>query len=221
MIDIEKYIFRLIDSLKHQFGSRLLYVGLQGSYLRGEATSKSDIDIMVVIENLGVTDLKHYRTLLQSMEHFDKSCGFICSKGDLAGWNPLEIQNLLNSTEDHYGKLIDLVPSYTEQDTRNFIKMSINNLYHEICHRFIHAECNSSIEALARSYKNVFFILQNLYFLQTGVNIKTKAELLPRLTEKHHAVLKRSMELTSGVGHDFEDSFELLFSWCQENLASL
>ncbi|MBQ9141799.1 MAG: nucleotidyltransferase domain-containing protein [Lachnospiraceae bacterium] len=36
-----------MDSTKDEFGDRLLYVGLQGSYLRGEATESSDIDIMV------------------------------------------------------------------------------------------------------------------------------------------------------------------------------
>ncbi len=145
MIDIENYIWQLIELLKQQFASRLLYVGLQGSYLRGEATESSDIDIMVVIDVLGVSDLDAYRTAIQSLEHFDKSCGFICSKEDLANWNPLEICHLLNCTKDYFGVLGELVPTYSENDIRNFIKMSVNNLYHEICHRYIHADLNKSI----------------------------------------------------------------------------
>ncbi|MBQ2786295.1 MAG: nucleotidyltransferase domain-containing protein [Oscillospiraceae bacterium] len=110
MIDIENYISQLIKSLKGQFGSRLLYVGLQGSYLRGEDTEQRDIDIMVIIEELSVSDLQHYRTIIQSLGHFEKSCGFICSKADLLNWNPLEIQHLLNGTKDYYGTLIDFTP---------------------------------------------------------------------------------------------------------------
>ena len=34
-MDIQVYLSRLIDGLTHTFGDRLLYVGLQGSYLRG------------------------------------------------------------------------------------------------------------------------------------------------------------------------------------------
>lgn len=49
MVDIENYISRLIDLLLDRFGSRLLYVGLQGSYFRAEATDSSDIDIMVCL----------------------------------------------------------------------------------------------------------------------------------------------------------------------------
>ena len=133
MIDINNYIARLTDLLKQQFGSRLLYVGLQGSYLRGEATESSDIDIMVVIDGLDMSDLAAYRSAIESLEHFDKSCGFICSKADLANWNPLEICHLLNTTKDHLGVLAELIPAYTREDIKNFIKMSVNNLYHELC----------------------------------------------------------------------------------------
>lgn len=56
MVDIENYISRLIDLLLDRFGSRLLYVGLQGSYFRAEATDSSDIDIMVILDRLHISD---------------------------------------------------------------------------------------------------------------------------------------------------------------------
>lgn len=34
MLQCENYLQQLIPSLQHTFGNRLLYVGLQGSYLR-------------------------------------------------------------------------------------------------------------------------------------------------------------------------------------------
>ncbi len=60
-------------------------IGLQGSYLRNEETENSDIDIMAVIDNLSVEDLKTYQKALISVGNFDKSCGFICGKADLYG----------------------------------------------------------------------------------------------------------------------------------------
>lgn len=221
MINIENYISKLIDFLQYQYGSRLLYVGLQGSYLRGEATDNSDIDVMVVIDELNISDMDHYRTIIQSLEQPEKSCGFICSKADLANWNPLEIWHLVNGTKDYYGVLRELVPAYTEYDIRNFIKLSLNNLYHEICHRYIHAEPSKSITKLPGTYKSVFFILQNLYYLKHSEYIATKAELLPLLDGKNHAILERAMELNNGISHDFSESFELLFTWCQDTLKSL
>lgn len=221
MVDITKYIAQLIDLLKHQYGERLTYVGLQGSYLRGEATDKSDIDIMVVIENLNINDLDCYRTIISAMEEPEKSCGFICSKADLKNWNPLEIPNLLNNTKDYYGVLNQLVPFYTEHDIRNFIKISINNLYHELCHRYIHAEKNENIEQLPYSYKNVFFILQNMYYLESRKYIPTKSELLPLLLGRNHAVLKRAIQLSNGMKYDFTENFHLIFTWCQDTMKIL
>ena len=221
MVDIKDYIRQLTDLLKQKFDSRLLYVGLQGSYLRGEATPNSDIDIMVVIDGLGIADMDAYRSIIESLSHFDKSCGSICAREDLANWNPLEIGHLLNTTKDYYGLLRDFVPGYTQQDIRNFIKLSLNNLYHEICHRYIHAGRDLNMEALPGSYKGVFFILQNLYYLRHGVFAATKAELLELLEGRDRAVLERALELNRGIPHEFADSFELLFAWCQESLKSI
>ena len=94
MVNIDKYISELISHLKDKFESRLLYVGLQGSYLRCEATETSDIDIMVIIDELSVSDLKAYRSIIENMEHFEKSCGFICSKDDLLNKSLTDLKDL-------------------------------------------------------------------------------------------------------------------------------
>ena len=221
LVNIHTYIQQLIGLLKTKFESRLLYVGLQGSYLRGEATESSDIDIMVVIDALSVNDLTAYRTIIESMDYFDRSCGFICSKTDLENWNPLEINHVLNSTKDYYGVLSDLIPVYTETDIRNFIKMSLNNLYHSLCHGYIHAQRSDFATSLPAIYKGVFFILQNLYALTDGKFISTKAELLSLLEGRNHGVLKRSMELCNGAPCYFDQDFEFLFTWCQDTMRSL
>lgn len=221
MFNVENYISKLMQLSKDKFGSRLLYVGLQGSYLRNEAKENSDIDIMIIIDGLKKSDLEAYRSIIKNMDHFDKSCGFICSKEDLKNWNPLEICHLINSTKDYYGKLVDFVPKYSQCDIRNFVKININNLYHEICHRYIHSNNNKDIEQLSLSYKSTFFILQNLYYLNNNQFIKTKSELLSLLDGNNFEILNRSMQLNSGMEFDFDDSFELLFNWCQDTLKSL
>ena len=221
MIDTEAYIDQLKKKLIQRFGTRLVYMGLQGSYLRGEATDSSDIDVMVVLEKLSVSDLDHYREIIREMDHFERSCGFICSKMDLANWNPLEIWQLLNGTKDCHGTLRQLVPAYTKEDIRTFVKLSLNNMYHEICHRYIHSGYEKNKAKLAGTYKGVFFILQNVYYLRNGVYIGTKAELLSLLGGNDQAVLLRSIELSNGIADDFPESFELLFNWCQNTLSTL
>ena len=94
MIDIRAYMRELVGTLKTVFENRLLYVGLQGSYLRAEATEKSDIDVMVVIDEMKPNDLKEYKKVLKEIGNYDKSCGFICGSKELLNWNPQEICHL-------------------------------------------------------------------------------------------------------------------------------
>ncbi len=220
-LDIDAYLTHLIPLLRQQFGPRLLYVGLQGSYLRGEATEHSDVDIMVVLDGLTMADLKAYRAVIQSLEAPEKSCGFICGKEELSHWNPLEICHLLHTTRDVEGVLHPLVPAFTQEDVRNYVKVSVGNLYHELCHRFVHRGAVRSREALPGTYRGVFFILQNLCWLRQGRFAATKAELLTLLSGQDHAVLARAIALARQEAFDFDDSFTLLLTWCQNTLKTL
>ena len=221
MIEIDKYISTLIKKLNQHFSSNLLYVGLQGSYFRGEANDNSDIDIMVVLKKLELNDLTEYRKIIQSIDYSEKSCGFICSEEDLKNWNPLEICHLKHTTKDYFGCLSDLIPGYSTIDILNFIKISINNLYHEICHRYIHSTFENNLVNLPYSYKNVFFILQNIYFIKTGNFAITKNELLSLSNSDDYKILKYSLDIQNNTNFDFEDYFSPLLKWCQQTLIEI
>lgn len=221
MFRVDEYLHDLVISMKEVFGDRLLYVGLQGSYLREEATENSDIDIMVIINNLSVQDLDTYREIISQMEDYEKSCGFICGLDELSKWNPLELCHILHSTKDYYGKLSLLTPEYSERDIINFIKVSLGNLYHEMCHRYLHADRRKNYQKLPMTYKNVFFILQNVYYLKTGVFCVTKKELLGILNETDKEIMEMSLEISSNETYNFEQAFEKLFLWCQKMLTKL
>ena len=218
MFRVDEYLNKLIISMKDVFGDRLLYVGLQGSYLREEATENSDIDIMVIIDNLSMQDLDSYREIITQMEHYEKSCGFICGMDEFTKWNPLELCHILYSTKDYYGKLSLLIPEYSEEDIINFIKLSLGNMYHEMCHRYLHADRIQNYQKLPMTYKNVFFILQNIYYLRTDVFCLTKKELLCKLDETDKEIMSLSLEINSNEVYDFEQAFEKLFLWCQRTL---
>ena len=70
-------------------------------------------------------------------------------------------------------------------------------------------------------FMGVFSSTTTVFAEEYNQYIATKAELLPLLSNKHRPVLERSVELDSGIFHSFSDSFELLFTWCQETLVSL
>jgi len=216
MLRIDTYIDELIGLLKQNFSSRLLYVGLQGSYLRGEADENSDIDIVVILDRLSIQDMDTYRNIIS--ESGDKSCGFICGESDIKNWNPCEICQLIHTTKDYYGRLSELVPTYTAEDERTYIKISLDNMYHELCHRYIHDSREKNIIKLPCTYKFVFFILQNIHFQNTGDYILTKQELLSQLPEEDKRVLLKAMELKNKKEYDFDEYFSALFKWCQNSI---
>jgi hypothetical protein len=221
MFRIDEYIDELTGKLIDDFGERLEYVGLQGSYLRHEETENSDIDVMVVIDNISVEDLNTYQKTLVSIGNYDKSCGFICGKTDLEHWNPLEIFHLLNTTKDYYGELKNLVPTYTIEDERNYVKLNLNNLYHEICHRYIHTDREYNISRLPITCKSVFFIMQHLYYLDSGNFILTRRELLECVQGEDRTVLELSMSLQNHSDYDFDSAFSILFNWCKNMLSKI
>ena len=212
MFDLDRYLNSLILSCREAFGERLLYVGLQGSYLRGEAHENSDIDVMVILDRLSVQDTDRYREVLKRIGFYERSCGFICGRDELLRWTPLEVCQLCHTTKDLYGTLADYLPSATWEDEINYVKLSLGNLYHELCHRYIHADRKRNVAAFRGSCKGVFFLMQNLHYLESGRFILTKKELKEAVSEEDRRVLELA-ELPDGF--DFDQAFSALFAWCQ------
>lgn len=217
-MDIQAYLNRLIGGLTHTFGDRLLYVGLQGSYLRGEATETSDMDVMVIFDEIDASTLDTYRELLISVGDYDRSCGFVCSREDMAAWNTPEVCHLLHTTRNLYGRLADFAPAYTREDVIQYVKVSVGNLYHELCHRYIHASRETNQSHLPMTCKAVFFILQNVHYLKTGRFAATKKELLEALEGDDREILALSLRLSEGESPDFDNAFAELLRWCQGTL---
>ena len=212
MFDLDKYLADLIKSCRSAFGKRLLYMGLQGSWLRGEAHENSDIDIMVILDGFSVRDMDTYREILKEIGFYEKSCGFICGKDEMKCWNPLEVCQLRHTTKDLVGVLTDYLPPATREDEINYVKLSLGNLYHELCHRYIHADRDKNRAKFRGTCKSVFYLIQNLHFLESGCFILRKTDLKEAAAEEDRIVLELA-DLPDS--YDFDQAFTSLFAWCQ------
>ena len=213
MVDLNDYLQKLIPECRFVFGERLLYVGLQGSYLRGEANETSDIDIMVIIDDFSVKDMDAYRGILEKIGDSEKACGFICGRDEIERWTPLEICQLKYTTKDLYGVLTDYLPAASREDEINYVKFSLGNLYHELCHRYIHADREKNILKFRRTCKGLFFLIQNMHYLESGRFITTKRELKASVAEDDRLMLSMA-ELPDDF--DFDRAFSSVFAWCQD-----
>ena len=99
MFDLDSYLNDLISNCRAAFRERLLYVGLQGSWLRGEAHEGSDIDVMVILDQFFIQDMDRYREILKKIGFYERSCGFICGRDELLCWNPLEVRSEEHTSE--------------------------------------------------------------------------------------------------------------------------
>ena len=213
VFDQNEYLKKLITDCRNVFGDRLLYLGLQGSHLRGEADENSDIDIMVILDGFSVEDMDEYRVILDGAGYAEKACGFICGRDEMIRWNPMEVCQLRHTTKDLVGTLDDYLPDASRVDEINYVSISLGNLYHELCHRYIHADRDKNVRKFRGTCKGLFFLIQNLFYLESGAFITTKRELKMLVSEADGRMLSMA-ELPDDF--DFDTAYRLVFRWCQD-----
>ena len=74
MIDIATWMQNFLQTLNETFRDRVWFVGLQGSFARGEATETSDIDVVVILDELSATDIQTYNDMLDTMTYRELIC---------------------------------------------------------------------------------------------------------------------------------------------------
>jgi predicted nucleotidyltransferase len=90
MIEITAWTNTFLNTLNDHFGDRVWFVGLQGSFARGEATENSDIDMVVILDELSALDVVTYKAMLDTLPHRELICGFLSGKNEILNWEPSE-----------------------------------------------------------------------------------------------------------------------------------
>jgi predicted nucleotidyltransferase len=207
MINKESWMKKITEKLKNHFGDRLLFVGLQGSYVRGEQTEKSDFDVVVVLDKLEMPDLVAYRKMVDAMPEPGKACGFIGGREQLRNWPKYDLLQFAKETEARYGALDGILPPVTVEDVKESVKIGAANIYHFAAHTFVHAPKESLPQAARGLYKAAAFVIQTNHYAQTGQYITSKTELLPKLSGAEKEILALVLDKS-----DKEETPEQLFS---------
>ena len=214
--DINTWMKAYMDELKNLFGSRLLFIGLQGSYSRGEATDSSDIDAVVILDHATPKDLKAYCAMLDSLPNREKVCGFISGQQELIHWERSDLFQFYHDTTPVFGSIDFLLPLIAREDIHRAIRIGACNIYHMCGHNMVHEKDGEILKAL---YKSAAFTVQAVYFAQTGTYIKQKVELISMLQQPEREILKTVIALKqqpSLAQTEFSRLSELLFQWATE-----
>ena len=217
VFEIETWLQDFTKKLFDIFGNRLKFIGLQGSYKRGEAKPESDIDIVIILDKLSFEDLNSYKKIVNSMPDSEKVCGFISGEKEIYNWPKFDLFQLLNDTVSLHGNLQDFIPIIKRNDILNSIKINTANLYHQMCHAYLFE--NKDLEVLYQGYKSAFFILQALYYSRNTEYIGSKKELVKLLEGEDKEILLVNMNWKSlQVNENLDFYFEKIINWTGANI---
>lgn len=218
MVDIEVWMGELAEKLTGRFGDRLLFLGLQGSYGRGEAGEDSDIDVVTVLDRVELEDLDEFRAAVRGMPEGGKACGFLCGAAELKSWPKYDLCQLARDVRAYRGELGPLLPPLGREDLAQAAAIGASGIYHAAVHTYLYAPKDNWPGFLKEAHKGAFFALRALYELRTGESVRAKRDLLPRLSGDEREILAYSLLHTQ---EEPEAAFARLLRWSAAAMAGV
>ena len=213
MIDITEWMQKFLQTLNKTFGNRVWFVGLQGSYGRGEATETSDIDVVVILDELSAIDIQTYHDMLDTMSHRELICGFLSGKLELMHWEPSDLFQFCHDTTPIKGSLDEVMAVIDESAMNRAIKIGACNIYHGCVHNMLHEKSEDILRGL---YKSASFVVQAIAFKQTGNYISHQKDLLPVLSSDERAIVETFINLKNDGMVNFDLMSKSLFTWSKK-----
>ena len=213
MIDIKNWMNTFLDALNTTFSDRIWFVGIQGSYGRGESTETSDIDVVVILDELSAKDIQAYNNMLDTLPHRELICGFVSGKKEILNWEPSDLFQFYYDTTPIKGSLDELLSVIDECAVDRAIQIGVCNIYHGCVHNMLHEKSKDILKGL---YKSASFVVQAIAFKQTGNYIKHLKDLLGVVSYDEQAIVEAFVNLKNGGMIDFDLMSETLFAWSKK-----
>ena len=213
MIDITNWMSNFLQTLNKTFENRVWFVGLQGSYGRGEATETSDIDVVVILDELSAKNIQIYNDMLDTLPHRKLICGFLSGKNEIMNWEPSDLFQFCNDTTPIKGTLDEVFALIDENAINRAIKIGACNIFHGCVHNMLHEKSEDILRGL---YKSASFVVQAIVFKQTGNYIKYQEELLKVALPNEQSIIKNFLNLKNSGTVDFSLMSETLFDWAKK-----
>lgn len=213
VVEINAWMHDFLQKLNEAFGKRVWFVGLQGSYGRGEATQTSDIDAVVILDELSALDIQTYDEMLNTLSHRELICGFLSGKNEILNWEPSDLFQFYHDTTPIKGSLDELLAAIDETAVNRAIKIGACNIFHGCVHNMIYEKSEDILRGL---YKSASFVVQAIAFKQTGNYIKYQKDLLPVVFPDERVIVDTFLNMKKGEAVDFFPMSETLFVWAKK-----
>ena len=213
MIEITDWTNTFLSALNDQFGDRVWFVGLQGSFARGEATENSDIDVVVILDELSAVDIQNYNKMLDTLPHRELVCGFLSGKDDIMNWEPSDLFQFCHDTTAIKGSLDEVLTLVDENAVNRAIKTGACNIFHGCVHNMLHEKSEDILRCL---YKSASFAIQAIVFKQTGKYIRHQKDMLKIVSPDERVIVETFLNLKNGRAVEFNTMSEMLFIWAKK-----
>ena len=213
MIDIKVWMERFTELLHETFGERVYFVGLQGSYARGEATETSDIDTVVILDKMTADDIKKYNDMIETLPNRELICGFLSGKDELINWEPSDLFQFYYDTIPIEGNLDELLTKIDIAAVDRAIKIGACNIYHGCVHNMLYEKSDDILRGI---YKSASFVIQAIAFKETSKYIRHQKDLIEAVNNEEKEILNDFTALKNGDAVEFDTMSEHLFNWASK-----
>ncbi len=213
VIDITTWMNKFVQKLNETFGNRVWFVGLQGSYGRDEATETSDIDIVVILDELSAMDIQTYNGMLDTLSNRELICGFLSGKKEISNWESSDLFQFYYDTKPIKGSLDELLLLIDDTAIYRAIKTGVCNIFHGCVHNMLYEK---SEDILRELYKSATFVVHAIAFKQTGNYISHQKDLLQVVSPDEQIIVDIFLDLKAGGKIDFSKMSENLFVWSKK-----
>ncbi len=149
MVSITPWMEEFTAAVRATFGERVYCIGLQGSYGRGEAGPDSDIDVVVILDQLS-PGTSRTTSPFSRPPTGQRSAGFSPARG-AAGLGTLRPLPVLPRHHPGLGSLDDFSPHRPCEDVDRAVCIGACNIYHMCVHNMLHEQGSFHPEGLYKS----------------------------------------------------------------------
>jgi len=215
MIDIVLWLKDFTRLLLETFEERVWFVGLQGSYARGEATDSSDIDMVVILDELNPEDIAAYSAMLDRLDHRELVCGFLSGKEELLHWEPSELFQFCRDTNPIIGCLDEVLALVGKDDIDRAVRTGACGIYHACVHNILYEKDEVILRGL---YKTATFVIRATTYRRTGKYCSRLDELLQYADTSDREIVRVFITMKSREPVDFAHASKALFFWAKRTL---
>ena len=210
--DLNAWIKLYVSKVEKIFHDRIVFIGIQGSYARKEQSYESDIDMVLILDELSAEDVKIYDNELQDLPNRDLLCGFLSGINVLKSWERSDLFQFLKDTLPIKGSLGELQDFISKEDVKRAVRIGACNIYHSCVHNLF---CEKSDAVLKGLVKSAIFTLKAKVFYETGEYARNFNELCTKAAGADRVVLDLYVKIKQNLmaDYDFDKYAKVILNW--------